>query len=184
MKHWASWTLLCKGALLQFPLVLSSSELGPCALGSMVQLCMSSTGVGRKRERLPTCPFHADFLPSRSQPQLRTLVTVCWISPGPQEELDGWTCRLTGSYFLRGNCCFRYCAIAWLFGGLPLAPAIRWTQWLVPVCRTVQHLWSIGSHLWGKRRPCLARSCFAVLLQALSTLRQVLMPSVPSHISL
>lgn len=138
MKHWASWTLLCKGALLQFPLVLSSSELGPCALGSMVQLCMSSTGVGRKRERLPTCPFHADFLPSHSQPQLRTLVTVCWISPGPQEELDGWTCRLTGSCFLRGNCCFRYCAIARLFGVF---------LWLLP--STGHNGWSLSAELYS-----------------------------------
>lgn len=112
MKHWASWALLYKGALVQFPLVMSSSELGPCAWGSMVQLCMSSTGVGRRRERLPT----ADFLPSHSQPQLRTLVTACWISPGPQKEPDGWTCSLTGSCFLRGNCCFRYHAVACLFG--------------------------------------------------------------------
>lgn len=126
-----SWRWLCKGSLLQLPLVPSSSELGPRALGSTVRPCTSSTGVGRRRERLLACPFHADFFPSQSQLQLQMLATACWISPERCVGVDRRTCRLT-SCFPRGNCCSRYRAVPQSFGVFPWLPPSP--RQLVPVC--------------------------------------------------
>lgn len=111
-KPRASWVWLSKWALCQFPLMVSpSSMLGPWASSSF----MSSPGVGRRRGRLLACPVHTDFLSFPLQLQLQRVATA-WIYPEPQEGTDGQSHRVTGSCFLRGSCCFRYCAVAWLFG--------------------------------------------------------------------
>lgn len=112
-------------------------------LGSQAfSTCRSSPGVARREGRLLPCSFHADFLPSFLQLQLQRLAPA-WVSPEPQEGTDGQSCRVTGSCFLRGSCCTRYGAV--VIWGLP------------------KQLWSLWSHLWSERRPCLAQSCFPVV---------------------